>query len=131
MQEYVQALNKLYKEEKCLWEIDFTHEGFEWIDCNDAEHGVIAFIRKAKDWKNMLIFVCNFTPVVYEGYRIGVPVSGYYKEVLNSDAEIYGGSNKGNCGGLRAQEYSCQGRPFSLELTVPPLATVVFKPIIE
>ena len=131
MQNYVRDLNKLYRQEKCLWEIDFSYEGFEWIDCNDAEHGVISFVRKAKDWKDMLIFVCNFTPVVYEGYRVGVPLKGFYKEIMNSDSEIYGGSNKGNFGGLKAQEYSWQGRPYSLELTVPPLATLVLKPFDE
>ena len=129
--DYVRDLNKLYKIEKCLWEIDFSCDGFEWIDCNDAEHGVISFIRKAKDWKDMLIFVCNFTPVLYEGYRIGVPLGGYYKEVLNSDSAIYGGSNKGNNGGLTSKEFSWQGRPYSLELTVPPLGVVVLKPILD
>lgn len=129
MRNYVKDLNKLYKSEKCLWEIDFSYEGFEWIDCNDAEHGVVSFIRKAKDWKDMLIFVCNFTPVVYEGYRIGVPLAGFYKEVMNSDAEIYGGSNQGNGGGVTAQEFSWQGRPYSLELKIPPLGIMVLKPM--
>ncbi len=128
MQDYVRDLNNLYKSEKSLWEIDFSHGGFEWIDCSDAEHSVISFIRKAKDWKDMLIFVCNFTPVVYEGYRIGVPLGGYYKEVMNSDSEVYGGSNQGNDGGLTAVEYPWQGRPYSLELKIPPLGVLVLKP---
>ena len=130
MQDYVRDLNELYKSEKSLWEIDFDSQGFEWIDCNDAEHGVISFIRKAKDWKDMLIFVCNFTPTVYEGYRIGVPLGGYYKEIMNSDAEIYGGSNQGNNGGVMAQEFSWQGRPYSLDIKIPPLGILVLKPIL-
>jgi len=131
MQDYVRDLNKLYNNEKCLWELDFSSEGFEWIDCHDADHGVISFVRKAKDWKDMLIFVCNFTPVVYSGYRIGVPLSGYYKEVMNSDAEVYGGSGQGNAGGLYSQEYQWQGRPYSLELTIPPLGMLALKPEVK
>lgn len=128
MQDYVRDLNKLYLSEKCLWELDFNGDGFEWIDCHDADHGVISFVRKAKDWKDMLVFVCNFTPVVYNGYRIGVPLPGYYKEVLNSDSEIYGGSGQGNAGGVYAQEYQWQGRQYSMELTIPPLGVLVLKP---
>lgn len=129
MQDYVKDLNKLYKSEKSLWEIDFSHGGFEWIDCTDAEHGVISFVRKAKDWKDMLIVVCNFTPVVYEGYKIGVPLPGFYKEIMNSDAEIYGGSNQGNNGGVTAKEFPWQGRPYSLDLKIPPLSTLILKPV--
>ncbi|MGE5328975.1 MAG: 1,4-alpha-glucan branching protein GlgB [Deltaproteobacteria bacterium] len=131
MQDYVRDLNKLYQSEKCLWELDFSGDGFEWIDCHDADHGVISFVRKAKDWKDMLVFVCNFTPVVYNGYRIGVPLQGYYKEIMNSDAEIYGGSGQGNSGGINSQEYQWQGRPYSLELTIPPLGVLVLKPEVK
>lgn len=131
MQRYVKDLNKLYLNEKSLWEQDCCPEGFEWIDGSDTEHSVIAFIRKAKNWKDMLVVVCNYTPVVYEGYRVGVPLGGYYKEVLNSDSEIYGGSNQGNSGGLHAQNYPWQGKSHSLELRIPPLGVVILKPTLE
>lgn len=131
LQNYVRDLNRLYQREKCLWEVDFSYEGFEWIDCNDADRGVVSFIRKAKNWKDMLIFVCNFTPVVYENYRIGVPLNCYYKEIMNSDSEIYGGSNQGNSGGIMAEEFSWHGRPYSLNLKIPPLAVLILKPDIQ
>ncbi len=128
MQEYVKDLNKLYSEEKGLHEVDCGFEGFEWINCDDAEHSVVSFVRKAKDWQDMLIFVYNFTPVVHEHYRIGIPLNAFYKEIFNSDSEIYGGSNVGNCGGLHAEDIACNGRQHSIALRVPPLAMVVFKP---
>ena len=131
LQRYVRDLNKLYRSEKALYEVDFHYEGFEWIDCNDADHGVVSFIRKGKDWHNMLIFVCNFTPVVYEDYRIGAPFNLFYEEILNSDSEIYGGSNVGNFGGVHAEPYEFHGRPYSLRLRIPPLAVLVFKPKFE
>jgi 1,4-alpha-glucan branching enzyme len=131
MQLCVRDLNKLYKTEKALWELDSSPDGFEWIDGSDADRGVISFVRKAKNWKDQLIFVCNFTPNVYEGYRVGVPLPGFYKEVFNSDAAIYGGSNKGNNGGLPADDYSWQSKQYSLCLTIPPLGVVVLKPEIE
>lgn len=131
MQLYVKDLNKLYKKEKALYEVDFNYEGFEWIDCNNNERGVISFLRKGKDWHDMLIFICNFTPVVYNDYRVGAPFDMHYDEILNSDSEIYGGSNVGNMGGVNAEQFGVHGRPFSLKVQVPPLGTVVFKPRFE
>ncbi|WP_242965264.1 1,4-alpha-glucan branching protein GlgB [Petroclostridium xylanilyticum] len=131
MQDYVKDLNKLYRSEKALYEVDFSFDGFEWINCDDADHSIISFIRKGKDWRDMLLFVCNFTPVVHEHYRIGAPFNLYYKEILNSDSEFYGGSNVGNCGGLHADEIPCNGRPYSLALRIPPLGMLVFKPVFE
>jgi len=131
LQNYVRDLNKLYKEEKALYELDFSYEGFEWIDCNDIEHSIVSFMRKGKNQEDMLIFVCNFTPVPHSRYRIGVPFNLYYKEILNSDSEIYGGSNMGNMGGLHAENIHFHGKPFSLELQIPPLSTIVFKPVFE
>lgn len=131
MQDYIKDLNKLYRSEKALYEVDFSFDGFEWINCDDADHSIISFIRKGKDWRDMLLFVCNFTPVVHEHYRIGAPFNLYYKEILNSDSEIYGGSNVGNCGGLHADEIPCNGRPYSLALRIPPLGMLVFKPVFE
>ena len=124
---YVKDLNSLYRSEPALYEIDYSFEGFEWINCDDAAHSIVSFLRRGKESKELLIVVCNFTPVVHDHYRIGVPFEGYYKEILNSDASIYGGSNVGNCGGLYAEPIGCGGRPYSIALKVPPLAMVVFK----
>ena len=105
MQEYVKDLNFFYRSEEALYEVDYSFDGFEWINCDDASHSIVSFIRKAKDSKNMLIFVYNFTPVVHDHYRIGVPFHTFYREVFNSDSEIYGGSNVGNCGDYIRKKY--------------------------
>ncbi|NTV90217.1 MAG: 1,4-alpha-glucan branching protein GlgB, partial [Clostridiales bacterium] len=131
MQDFVRDLNHLYKTEKALYEVDYSYDGFEWIDCNDNEHSIVSFIRKGKDYHDMLLFICNFTPVVHESYRIGVPFDCYYKEILNSDSEIYGGSNVGNLGGLYARQEDSHGRPFSILMNIPPLSVVVLKPEFE
>lgn len=128
LQRYVKDLNKLYKNEKALYEVDFSYEGFEWIDCNDTEHGVVSFIRKGKDWHDALVFICNFTPVVHNDYRIGAPFDTFYEEILNSDSGIYGGSNVGNLGGVHAEQFGYHGKPYSLRLQVPPISMVVLKP---
>jgi 1,4-alpha-glucan branching enzyme len=125
---FVKDLNKLYTSQKSLYEIDFSYDGFEWLDCNDSDHSVISFMRKSSDPTDILVFVCNFTPVVYSNYRIGVPYDAFYKELLNSDSEIYGGSNVGNLGGIEAEPFEYRQRPYSIVMQVPPLATVVFKP---
>lgn len=128
LQLFVKDLNSLYTREKAMYEVDFSYDGFEWIDCNDSDHSVIAFVRKGKDWHDTLVFVCNFTPVVYNNYRVGVPFDLFYKEILNSDSEIYGGSNVGNLGGVRAEQLPYHGRPYSVNLQVPPLGMLVLKP---
>jgi 1,4-alpha-glucan branching enzyme len=125
---YVKDLNALYTSEKALYEVDFHHEGFEWLDCNDSDHSIISFIRKGKDWHDMVIFVCNFTPVAYDHYRIGVPFDLFYQEIFNSDSEIYGGSNVGNMGGIHAEQLPCHNKSFSLGIRIPPLGVVVLKP---
>ena len=102
--------------------------GFEWIDFRDTEQSIIAFLRKAKKTDDFLVFVCNFTPEPRSDYRIGVPEPGFYKEVLNSDSSEYWGSNIGNSGGVLAEEVQWHGRPYSINITLPPLAVVVFKP---
>jgi 1,4-alpha-glucan branching enzyme len=127
LQKFVQDLNRLYTSEPALYEVDYDWTGFEWIDCHDWERSIVSFVRRAKDPNEFLIFVCNFTPVPRAGYRIGVPEPGYYKELLNSDSASYWGSNMGNMGGLEAEPISWYGRPHSLNLTLPPLAAVVFK----
>lgn len=124
---YVRDLNHLYLRERALWELDSRHEGFEWIDCNDAENSVIAFMRKSRDPEDFLVFVLNFTPVPRFGYRVGVPREGFYEEILNSDSELYFGSNLGNLGGVRTEAIPSHGRPFSLALTLPPLSCCIFK----
>ena len=127
LQRFVRDLNRLYRTEPALYQADFSSAGFEWIDLNDIQHSVIAFQRHDGKGGVPLIFVCNFTPVPRAGYRIGVDAPGFYQEVLNSDSELYWGSNHGNSGGLSTEAISCHGRPYSLCISLPPLAAVVFK----
>ena len=122
----VQHLNYVYKNEPALWDCDDTHEGFEWIDFHDSENSVVAFMRRSRDG-GVIVFAVNATPVVRQGYRLGVPAAGFYRELINTDAETYGGSNVGNMGGFDAEEFSWQGRTHSLMISLPPLATVAFK----
>jgi 1,4-alpha-glucan branching enzyme len=127
LQAWVRDLNHFYRNEPALYQIDFHYEGFEWIDCHDSQASVVSFIRKGVRPEDTLVFVCNFTPVPRYSYRVGVPQGGWWREMLNSDASAYGGSNQGNGGGLHALDESMHGRPHCLQLTLPPLATVVFK----
>ncbi|MEO0249704.1 MAG: alpha amylase C-terminal domain-containing protein, partial [candidate division WOR-3 bacterium] len=124
----MQDLNRRYREEAAMHEVDFTHEGFEWIDFGDTDNNVVSFIRRAKHKEDMLVFVFNFTPVPRYGYRVGVPRPGFYREILNSDAAAYWGSNLGNAGGVFADPVSWHGRPWSLSLTLPPLGALALKP---
>ncbi|MFM8363536.1 MAG: alpha amylase C-terminal domain-containing protein, partial [Verrucomicrobiota bacterium] len=112
-----------------FYELDDSYEGYEWIDFNDADNTVWSFMRKSRNGAT-IVFVVNATPVVREGYRVGVPSTGFYEEVLNTDAETYGGSNVGNYGGVPAQEnWDWQGKPHSIVINLPPLAVVAFKHI--
>jgi 1,4-alpha-glucan branching enzyme len=128
LQAFVGDLNALYRGQPAMYEKDFSHEGFEWIDFGDYERSIVSFIRRANDGEDFLVFVFNFTPVPRAGYRVGVPKGGLYREILNSDSDIYGGSNIGNQGGRHAETIRCHGRPFSLLLDLPPLAGLLFKP---
>jgi 1,4-alpha-glucan branching enzyme len=128
LQKWVRDLNHLVRREKALHEIDSEPSGFEWVDCNDAPMSVISLLRKAKSPHDSVLVACNFTPVPREKYRVGIPSGGYWKEVLNSDGKEYAGSGMGNGGGVTAQAIPQHGRPFSLELTLPPLAAVFFRP---
>ena len=128
MQRYVRDLNRLYREEAALHQVDFDSSGFQWIDFGDAEQSMVAFVRRAKDASRFVVCVCNFTPVPRHGYRIGVPVAGSYRELLNSDAAVYGGSNIGNLGEVHAEATPSHGLPFSLSLTLPPLGVLFLKP---
>jgi 1,4-alpha-glucan branching enzyme len=123
----VKDLNSLYKDEPSLHELEFHPDGFEWIDCSDSQDSVLSLIRKGSSTEDILFIVCNFTPVPRFNYRVGVPCGGYWREILNSDSKGYGGSNHGNLGGVEASPVPFHGRPYSLNLTLPPLGAVFFK----
>jgi 1,4-alpha-glucan branching enzyme len=124
---FMADLNKVYRNEPALYTQDFSNDGFEWVDCSDNRHSVISFLRWAKETGELVLTVCNFTPQPHSHYRVGVPEAGFYTELLNSDARQYGGSNMGNLGGKWTEEWSFHNRPYSLDLCLPPLATVVFR----
>jgi 1,4-alpha-glucan branching enzyme len=127
VQRLVKDLNETYKRERALHETDFKREGFEWIDFSDWEKSIISFVRKSLDGKGIILVVCNFTPVPRENYKIGVPRLGFWKEILNTDAEVYGGSGWGNFGGVEAKEEPIHNRPYSIEISLPPLGCIYFK----
>jgi 1,4-alpha-glucan branching enzyme len=127
LQRFVGDLNRIYTSTPALYEVDFAAGGFEWIDCNDLESSVISLIRRAKDATDWVVVVLNWTPIVREGYRIGVPEPGFYEEVINTDAWPYAGSNVGNEGGVHSQEIAAHGHQQSLVLTLPPLGGLVLK----
>jgi 1,4-alpha-glucan branching enzyme len=127
VQKWVEQLNRLYREEAGLHELDNDPAGFEWVDANDSGTSVLSFIRKGKSPWDTVLIVCNFTPVPREKYVMGVPFDGYWRELLNSDADEYGGSNMGNGGGAQAQNIPAHGRPYSLQLTLPPLSVLFLK----
>ena len=123
---FVKDLNRLYASRPALHEVDFDWKGFEWVDLHDWEKSIISFVRRARDGRELLV-VLNFTPTPRESYRVGVGAPGFYREVLNSDSQYYGGSNIGNAGGLHAEHVATHGRPWSLSLNLPPLAVVAFE----
>jgi 1,4-alpha-glucan branching enzyme len=124
---WVRDLNRLYQTQPALYEQDFTGEGFRWIDANDADNGVLTYMRFAKDPADFLVAACNFTPVTRAHYRIGVPEAGHYQELLNSDSEFYGGHNVGNLSDLAAEHIPSHGYAQSLRLTLPPLGMIILK----
>ena len=126
MQVFSRALNRFYQENPPFWEVDFDWQGFSWIDCRDAENSVLAFIRKAKDG-TFIVAISNFTPEVRHGYRVGMPKAGIYREILNSDDAIFGGSGVKNEGTLRTEATPWHERAQSLALTLPPLATIYLR----
>jgi 1,4-alpha-glucan branching enzyme len=127
LQQLVEDCNRLYRSQPALYQVDYDPAGFQWMDCNDAEQSVVSFLRRARDPNDALLFVCNFTPVPRLDYRVGVPTDGYWQELLNTDADRYGGSNLGNEGGVWTRDESEHEQPYSLVLTLPPLAALVFK----
>jgi 1,4-alpha-glucan branching enzyme len=126
-QRWVEDLNRVYRQEPALYEDDFSPAGFEWVDCNDVDHSVISFLRKGRNPQEIILVVANFTPVVHHNYRVGVPKSGFWQEILNSDAPHYWGSGQGNLGGMEAAPLPFHGRFNSLNLSLPPLGIVFFK----
>lgn len=123
---YFKALTSFYKDNRCLWRLDHESEGFEWIDPHNQNQSVITFMRKGKHRGDSCIVVCNFSADVYHEYRIGVPSKGKYLEVFNSDWQAFGGSNQFNLEAIRVDDQPCHNRPYSMEITVPPLAVVIF-----
>ncbi len=128
LKRYLADLNAMYQAEPALYEMDFDWSGFEWIDFHDSDHSTLTYIRYPANRKECIVCACNFTPVPRERYRMGVPHEGFYRELLNSDASIYGGGNMGNKGGLHAEAVPWHNQPFSLVVTLPPLSVVFFKP---
>ena len=124
---FVKKLNNFYKENKALWELDYDNLGFEWIDSNNSAQSILIFIRRGKHIKDTLIFICNFTPVVYYDFRIGVPYKAVYEEVFNTDAIEFGGSNQLNKSIIISDEIKCHDRAYSISIKVPPMATSIFK----
>ncbi|MEM6436039.1 MAG: 1,4-alpha-glucan branching enzyme [Cyanobacteria bacterium P01_D01_bin.115] len=124
---FMAKLNALYRSEPALYTQDFSQSGFEWIDCNDNRHSVVSCVRRDQDSGDFIVAVCNFTPQPHSHYRVGVSEQGYYRELFNSDARDFGGSNMGNLGGKWTDDWSYHGQPYSIDITLPPLAVVTFK----
>jgi 1,4-alpha-glucan branching enzyme len=127
-QRFVKDLNRFYLSQPSLWQADYDLAGFYWLDCSDNENSVLSFVRQDLEGKHPVAVLLNLTPVPRYHYRLGLPRPGRWREVLNSDAGIYGGSNVGNLGGVRAHEHKCHNQPWSAELTLPPLGIVAFSP---
>jgi 1,4-alpha-glucan branching enzyme len=127
LQVLVRELNRLYRAEPALHQVDYHWAGFEWVDFRDTEKSIISFLRRAENTENFLLFVCNFTPVPRMNYRVGVPEDGYYEEIFNSDAAMFGGSNMGNGGGALSSPVPAHDRKQSISITLPPLGVLIFR----
>ncbi len=127
LQSLVRELNRLYRANPAFYQVDFHYSGFEWVDFHDSESSIIAFLRRAEDPEDFLLFCCNFTPVPRQGYEFGVPSAGFYEEILNTDSDLFGGSNLGNGGLVSSQPVPRHNRPHSIAITLPPLAVVAFR----
>jgi 1,4-alpha-glucan branching enzyme len=128
VQALVRELNRVYRGEPALWEVDFSHEGFRWLEPNDAANNVLAFARLSAGGKRQLVCVCNLSPVPRERYRVGMPGPGRWREALNTDSTYYGGSDVGNLGGVEAEAVPWHDQPHSAELTLPPLGVIWLVP---
>jgi 1,4-alpha-glucan branching enzyme len=124
LQTFVREINQYYQQQPALWEQDDSWAGFSWIDCENGRQSIISFMRHSTDSQKPVLVVCNFTPLTHERFRIGVPQMGFYREILSSDGLRYGGSGQGNRDRLTAQPIAWHNQPYSLEITVPPLAAV-------
>jgi 1,4-alpha-glucan branching enzyme len=127
LQTLARELNRLYRETPALYQVDFHYTGFEWVDFHDWENSIISYIRRAEDPKDFVLICCNFTPVPRKMYEVGVPEEGFYQEILNTDSELFGGGNMGNGGLVSSRPIPKHDRPFSISVTLPPLAVVMFK----
>ena len=127
LQLMMRDMNHLYKDVPALHEVDFDHAGFQWLDCNDAERSVLSFIRRDKHGGPVIVAL-NLTPVHRDNYKLGVPLAGHYREVMNTDSEIYGGSNIGNAGGVDSEQQGWMDQPFSINMVLPPLSCVILQP---
>jgi 1,4-alpha-glucan branching enzyme len=127
LQTLMRELNRLYRSSPALYQVDFHSTGFEWVDFHDWEASVIAFLRRAEDPSDFILFCCNFTPVPRQGYEFGVPEEGFYEEILNTDSELFGGSNMGNGGCVSSRPVPKHNRPNSIAVTLPPLSVVAFR----
>jgi 1,4-alpha-glucan branching enzyme len=127
LQKFVEDANKLYTKTSALWQADYDHAGFYWIDASDNENSVLSFVRQNADGSNPIAIILNLTPVLRKNYRLGLPRAGKWKEVLNSDAGIYGGGNQGNYGEVFAHEHKSHGQNYSAEICLPPLSIVAFQ----
>jgi 1,4-alpha-glucan branching enzyme len=128
VQALVRELNRVYRAEPALWEVDFSHEGFRWLEANDAPANVFAFARLTKNGRRPLVCVANLAPMPREAYRVGMPRAGGWREVLNTDSSFYGGSDVGNAGGVQAEAIPWHDQPFSAEMRLPPLGVVWLVP---
>jgi 1,4-alpha-glucan branching enzyme len=127
LKRWIEDLNRAYRAEPALWQVDFSHEGFEWIDANDAQNSVISFLRKPRGGGPVVAVACNLTPLPRENYVLGVPRAGTWRELVNSDAKDYGGAGWGNLGTVESAPLTAHGRPHSLTLTLPPLSTIYLR----
>jgi 1,4-alpha-glucan branching enzyme len=127
LQALVRELNRLYRSSPALYQVDFHHSGFEWIDFHDADNSIIVFLRRGEDPHDFLLFCCNFTPMPREDYTVGVPEPGLYEEILNTDSDFFGGSNLGNAGVVKSVAVAKHNQPQSIPVMLPPLAVVVFR----
>jgi len=127
LQALVRELNRIYRANPAMHQVDFHYSGFEWVDFRDVENSTIAFLRRAENPEDFLLFCCNFTPVARYGYEFGVPEEGFYEEILNTDSELFGGSNVGNGGGVWSKAAPTRDRRNSITITLPPLAVIVFR----
>ena len=126
VQNWVKKLLHLYQKNPALYELDSSWDGFEWINANDGERSIFSFVRKSRDGKNNLLFVCNFTPMERPDYRVGVPLNKSYRLVLDSDAEEFGGDGKKKPQSYRAKRKECDGKPYSLAYPLSPYGVAVF-----